>query len=79
MIARRLRGLCIDEIERTGKAQAAQALGLAPTGLRALLWRQEWGLETAVRVADALDLPIIEAWAGNDQGATNQAIHASGA
>lgn len=79
LIASRLRSLCVEVIERTGEAQAAHMLGLAPTGLRALLWRQEWSLETWVRVADALDLPIIQAWVGSDQPAASQAVHASGA
>lgn len=42
--------------------EAARALSLASAGVEALVWRSVWSIETAFRVADALDLSVVKNW-----------------
>jgi hypothetical protein len=56
-LAEGLRERSVDEIRRRGDDGAvAEQIGLALPGLEALLWRTEWPLEQAVKVAGALGL-----------------------
>lgn len=73
-LAERLRVLAVREIETIGVERAAQALEIAPTGVRSLLWHQEWSIETAFRIADALDLEPVRSW----QGALEEAASDNG-
>lgn len=70
-LAQRLRVLAVREIDRVGEESAARALKIAPTGVRSLLWHQDWSIETAFRVADALDLEPVRAWQGALEEAAN--------
>ena len=62
-VARELRRRAIEAIHEMSEKDAAELLSLAPTGVKALLWREQWSIETAFRVVDALNLPELEAWA----------------
>lgn len=61
-LAGRLREIAVEEIESRGTEAAAEALNMAPTGVRALLWRSTWSIETAFRVIEALDLEVVRSW-----------------
>lgn len=79
LLADRLRELAVDEIERRGIDDVASSLALASSGVKALLWREAWSIETAFRVADALDLPIVRDWEGNLTSPRNGGAGAPGA
>lgn len=55
-----LQKLVRDEIEKKAltNEQLAGRLGLLPVGVESLLSRQEWSLDTAFQVADAIGLRI---------------------
>lgn len=57
-VADALRTAVVREIERRGVEATAQALDVGTAGVEALLWRKQWPLTTAFRLADALDLPV---------------------
>lgn len=61
-MAQELRSLAVQRIKSLGVESAAQALGMAATGVQSLLWHQVWRIETAFRVADALDLDLLRSW-----------------
>jgi plasmid maintenance system antidote protein VapI len=42
--------------EKWSERQVADKLGLLPTGAKALVRKESWTIETAIRVADALDV-----------------------
>ena len=56
LMAQRIRESAEDRIRDIGNEQAAQVLGLSVPGVETLLWRSEWSIETAVRVAAMLGL-----------------------
>ena len=56
-LAEGLRDKSVEEIRRRGDDNAvAEELGLALPGLEALLWRTEWPLDQAVKIAGALGI-----------------------
>lgn len=59
-IAMALRAKAAEKINRVGAQEASTRLGLSPSGVRSLLWKREWSLETAFRVADALGIDTDE-------------------
>ena len=59
-LAEILHGICVEEINRREVEDVCARLGLASTGLRRLMWLPNWDLATAVRVADALDLVVLD-------------------
>lgn len=50
----------IKEINRIGFEEASKKLGLSHTGLRRLIWPKEWKAVEAIRIAEALNLPILK-------------------
>ncbi len=50
----------IKEINNIGFEEAAKKLDLSVTGLRRLIWPTEWKIAEAIRVAEALNLPIVK-------------------
>ncbi len=53
-LAERLEQRTKDIIRSRNRQEVANELGLAPSGVEALLWQDDWTLERAVRVAEAL-------------------------
>ena len=53
-----LRTLALGRLNELGENAAARKLGLYPRGVWALVRQEEWGLETAFRVVDALGLDV---------------------
>lgn len=70
-LAERLRTLAVREIKQIGEERAAEKLKIAATGVRSLLWHEDWSIETAFRVADALDLAAVRSWQGTLDEAAN--------
>lgn len=58
-IADAIRALCVSEIEQRDLVKVAASLGLMPAGVQSLLAHPKWQLETAFRVAEALDLKVV--------------------
>lgn len=50
----RLESLAKQVIKNGDKKDLGQKLGLAPSGVEALLWQDDWSIERALRVAEAL-------------------------
>lgn len=59
-IAAELRTRVLDTIEREGLTEAvlAERLGLLRAGVRLLLEREDWPLDIAVRVAEAVGIEV---------------------
>lgn len=53
-----LRTLSRRKIEELGRESSASILGLAPSGVEALMWVDHWSLERAARIAEALHIPL---------------------
>ncbi len=51
---------CLQEIVTRRVEDVAGLLGIAPIGVRALVWQAPWPLDMAFRVAEALELGIID-------------------
>lgn len=60
VLARELRDLALQQIEALGDIEAAERLQIAPAGVDALRFRSSWSLETAIRVAAALKLDVVD-------------------
>lgn len=67
-IARALREAAVEVIEERGTNEAAKILQLAPSGVEALLWDQNWAVDKALRVAEALGLSPISVVLHMDSG-----------
>jgi hypothetical protein len=50
----RLESLAKQVINNGDKKELGRKLGLAPSGVEALLWQDNWPIERALRVAEAL-------------------------
>lgn len=67
-----LRAIALAKIESRDPSDVALLLDMKISGLHALVWEQEWSLETAFRVVDALGLEpasVIEDLVKEAQGA----------
>jgi hypothetical protein len=65
-VSEALRAAAVGEIEKRRIEDVADCLAMKVSGVKSLLWEPHWSLETAFRVADALDLAVtreIEAFA----------------
>jgi len=60
-LAAALRDLCIRTIEQSGTDVAAKQLGCTALALESLLWEPRWDLATAFRVAEGLELSVVDA------------------
>lgn len=57
-LAQEIRQAALTVIEDHGIAATAKMLEMAPSGVKALTWRQEWPIDMALRVAEALKLDV---------------------
>lgn len=53
-LAERLEKRAKEIIQQRDRKEIAEKLGLAPSGVEALLWQDHWSIERALRVAEAL-------------------------
>ncbi|MBI2797982.1 hypothetical protein HYX70_01610 [Candidatus Saccharibacteria bacterium] len=60
-LADMLQAECMIMIEQLGGEAAAPTLGLAPCGVDRLCWEPKWDLRVAVRAAEVLEVPLLEA------------------
>lgn len=58
-LASTLRSMCIRVIDGLPDRDVGTALGLAPSGLDRLLDEDPWNVNTAIRVADCIGVPVL--------------------